>query len=234
MATPTAAHAAKPGALVRALGTLLPGVATTGRQITDFSIEWQRRNDRSLATDGPLWVALGDSLAQGIGASSVDAGYVARLQEVARLRELGHHVTNLVNLSVSGAKIRDVIDHQLPRLDELHRSPVLVTCNVGSNDLVRGLGLRSASRGIEELIASLPTRTILATLPDRGSLLAKRLNRQIRRDAEAHGVVVADVGARLDSWKGRFAKDGFHPNDAGYGVWVEAFAQAMTELTLET
>ncbi len=36
-----------------------------------FARHWQAHNDQVLAMDGPLWVVLGDSTAQGLGAPAL-------------------------------------------------------------------------------------------------------------------------------------------------------------------
>ena len=56
---------------------------------------------------GLLYVALGDSAAQGIGASSPERGYVGLLAE--RLRETTGRPVELINISRSGAKIEEVV-----------------------------------------------------------------------------------------------------------------------------
>ena len=45
------------------------GVASVEATIEPFAQQWDDWNDAALRADGPLWVALGDSVTQGIGAS---------------------------------------------------------------------------------------------------------------------------------------------------------------------
>ena len=61
---------------------------------------------------GLLYAALGDSAAQGIGASDPQHGYVALL--AARLRQASGRPVEVVNLSSSGARIGDVLGDQVP------------------------------------------------------------------------------------------------------------------------
>lgn len=208
---------AQPGWLVRTLGTVVPGVRRTGEQIETFAAEWHERNLGALASGKPLLVALGDSLAQGIGASSIDHGYVGRIAA-----ELADRIA-VVNLSKSGAKIPDVLDRQLRILSDLDVHPMVVTCTVGSNDLLRGGSLATPAQNMRRLVASLPSSTVMATLPDQGSLLARRLSGVVRTEVSARGLALADVSAEIDGWRGRTAADGFHPNDVGYDTWVRAF-----------
>jgi lysophospholipase L1-like esterase len=213
-----------PGLLVRTLGTVLPGVRRTGEQILAYSRAWSEVAEAALASPQPLWVVLGDSLSQGIGASAFDLGFVGRLSAALASEGRPHGV---VNLARSGARIGDVLTQQLPALDSLGRAPALLTCTVGSNDLLRNPWPWATYRALEDLVAALPSGTVMATVPDGASGTARAFNRRLRRCAAEHGIDVADVAPRLRSWRGKVAADGFHPNDAGYTVWVEAFAAVL-------
>ena len=107
------------------------GVTAMREDCAAFARYWQAHNDQVLAMDGPLWVVLGDSTAQGLGAPSPDRGYVG--QVLTELRERTHLPWRVLNLSVSGALTRDVISAQLPRLPA-HAD--LVTCGIGVNDIL--------------------------------------------------------------------------------------------------
>ncbi len=74
---------------------------------------------------GLLYVALGDSAAQGIGASGPDRGYVSLIAQ--RLRVASKQPVEVVNLSRSGARISDVLSRQIPALEALGRRPDLIT-----------------------------------------------------------------------------------------------------------
>lgn len=215
-----------PGRLVRLLAPVAPGLRTTRDQITAHARHWRTHAEAALLADGDdaTMVVLGDSLSQAVGASSVEQSWVHRLA--------GHEPTErrgrpprIVNLSRSGARIDDVIRVQLPALRAIQRPAQLVTCTVGSNDLVRGGSPWKVEKSMHSLMSQLPAGTVLATLPAKGSLLAKRLNRTIRAGAGHAGVVVADVDAHLPGWRGRSAGDRFHPNDLGYEAWFDAFAE---------
>jgi len=77
-----------------------------------FARHWQAHNDQVLAQDGPLWVVLGDSTAQGLGAHSPDGGYVG--QVLAELRRQTGLPWRVLNLSVSGSLTRDVLGASCP------------------------------------------------------------------------------------------------------------------------
>lgn len=217
--------APRPGRSVRLLSRILPGVAQTRRQIEQYADHWRHRAIESIESGAAPVVAIGDSLAQGIGASSPDHGFVAAVAS----RLVGDDGP-VVNLSRSGARLVDVLEHQLPALTALPVDPVVVLCTVGSNDLVRSSRIRRARQEMHDLLDALPPNAVVATVPAAGSLVAKRFNRSVRSAAVERRVTVADVGRELRSWKGRMAADRFHPNDAGHQLWAEVFERAIAGL----
>jgi len=205
---------------------LRPGVAATLGRAGEYREWWEHNNEAALVGSGPLWVALGDSTAQGIGASAPDRGYVGQL--LTLLRERSGRPWRVVNLSVAGARVADVLRVQVPRLRELAGECELVTCAAGANDLLR-LRFGRVPAALEELISSLPPGSAIATIPQGLSRPRTRLlNEVVHQRAPAAGLRVADVWARTGPpWRGMFAPDDFHPNDAGYAAWCAAFADAV-------
>lgn len=217
-----------PGPMVRALGRALPGVREVAGHIVDYGSEWDRRSREAIESDAPLWLALGDSTAQGIGAATIDGGYVAQL---FRQRPLPLSALDLVNISVSGARIEDVIRGQLPVLEMLRPRVQLVTCSIGSNDLTRSPNawrIIGSLRRLFDALDGLPTVAV-ATLPIGSVSVAGRLvNAMIRREAPERGLLVADVQAMYrPPYRGKTAPDRFHPNAAGYLDWTTAFVRAL-------
>ncbi|MGQ0805336.1 MAG: SGNH/GDSL hydrolase family protein [Actinomycetota bacterium] len=205
---------------------LRPGVAATLSQTEPYLRAWAEANERARAATGPLWVALGDSTAQGIGASAYDRGYVGQLR--ARLEARDGREWRVINLSRTGSRIRDVVAEQLPALAPLALEAELVTCAAGANDLL-SLWFRPVPDELRSLMSGLPPGAVVATLPQGlGRRRARRLNEIIRTEAPLRQLRIADVWARTGPpWKGRFAADDFHPNEIGYRDWCDAFAEAI-------
>ena len=213
-------------------GRWADGVTAMREDCAAFASHWQAHNDRVLAADGPLWVVLGDSTAQGLGAPSPDAGYVG--QVLTELRQQTALPWRVLNLSVSGALTRDVIGAQLSRLPD-HAD--LVTCGIGVNDILyTGPGKLFAD--LRALIAAVPDQTVLLDLPlpagcwgflGRVSVpYVMRINRTIHQAAAARGLPVAEVSAHFTPpWTGKFASDCFHPSQAGHRDWSRALLAAM-------
>ena len=200
----------------------VPAVRRSLDQVDRYAAQWRRSNEEALAADGPLWVVLGDSAAQGVGASAHDRGYVG--QVLARLRAEGTP-WRVVNLSVSGARTAAVVDEQWPTAHDLPAD--LVTAMVGGNDALRS-PLATWLRSIDRLCAALPPGTVVSTTA-RGVFERKtrRANDHLRARAAEHGLRVADLWAHTGPpYRGLYA-DGFHPNDAGYAQWAGALAEAL-------
>jgi hypothetical protein len=76
-------------------------------------------------------------MSQGIGARDVSGGWVGQLH--ARLAAEGHRI-RLINLSVTGARVRDVVDRQLPQLPALDRAAASGKVRIAD---LRGMTVRS-------------------------------------------------------------------------------------------
>jgi lysophospholipase L1-like esterase len=192
-------------------------------------------------------VWLGDSTAAGVGASKPD-GSLAR-QVASKLVSLHPAVRFDVHvLAVSGATVADVVARQLPGLGG---TADLVLVSVGANDTTHLVGRSSFRSRYGRLLSSLgdagipASHVILLGVPDLGSAprlpqplravvgwRGRMLDADVRHLAKARGAVYVDIFAHTSSafrhHPGRyFAKDHYHPNDAGYGLWAEAVAPVV-------
>lgn len=217
-----------PGRFVSALGVVLPGIAAVRRQADPYADIWRDRNREAVSAAGQRWIVLGDSMMQGVGATSPDDGLVGQLQR--RLARHGHPLT-VVNLSATGARVPDVIDQQVPVMQALSspaETPDLVTVLVGSNDLFGGgrhrAGLPDA---MGRLVDLLPRDSVVCTLPQPRAA-ARAAN--VHLDEAAGDGRLRLVDLRVNgpkSWKGKLAADFFHPNDAGYAAMADAFEPVL-------
>jgi acyl-CoA thioesterase-1 len=230
-------------------GRWADGVTAMREDCTAFARYWRAHNDQVLAEmgfrggsggssppgpaqlDGPLWVVLGDSTAQGLGATSPDGGYVG--QVLAELRRQSGLPWQVLNLSVSGSLTRDVLGAQLPLMPA---RADLVTCGIGINDILYTSPAKLFA-DLRTLIAAVPDRTVLLDLPrpagcwgllGRASVpYVNRINRTIHQAAAARGLPVAEISAHfLPPWTGKFASDCFHPSQVGYRDWSRALLAA--------
>ena len=182
---------------------------------------------------GLLYVALGDSAAQGIGATSPDHGYVSLLAD--QLAAATGKRVEVVNLSSSGARIRDVLDRQLPALSALRRTPDVLTVAVGGND-VRAYDRMTFEAEVARLTRALPAGTYVADAPyfmhGRWERDADQAAGLLRAAAAERGLrpVALHEALKAEGWQAmltQFAADWFHPNNRGHQVWADAFWARM-------
>ena len=215
--------------LTRLARAALPGLRTVHAQVAAYAKAWEEANALTLSGSGPLWVVLGDSTAQGIGAPGYEQGYVGQLRRV--LEERSAEKWRVLNLSRSGARVADVVESQLPRLEALEAAPELVTCAIGANDLVARTPPERFDEQLRQILARLPEGAVVATVPQGlRPGRAVEINDLIRTEAPAAGLRVADVWAYTGPpWRGKFSADGFHPGALGYADWARAFAEALAD-----
>jgi lysophospholipase L1-like esterase len=214
-----------PRPFTRTVSLFSGGTRRVAQQVNPREAQWREISQAALAGTLPLWIVLGDSIAQGVGATSLSRSWVARIAGALAADGRPH---GIVNLSRSGARSNHVRYGQLPLLDHFDREPSILTCGVGSNDLMRNPHPPSVSARVNEVIDELPEQTIVSTLPTpNGSPSGRYVNRSVRKTAERRGLPVADVVPHLVKGRIAWASDRFHPSDEGYGAWVAAYCDAL-------
>ncbi len=215
------------GPALRVMSAVLPGVRSVQRQVAPYAAAWRAANAAALLDDAPLWVALGDSMTQGIGASDPQRGWVGQLRE--RWETEGRRY-RVVNLAVTGARVQDLLDHQLPalhRLEQLGHPAALVTVLVGSNDIVSRRLRPGVEQRFEALLDRLPPGTVVGNLPNPHREV-QRMDAELRRRDHEGTLRLADF--RRDgpaTWVGLVASDWFHPNDRGYARMADVVDGAL-------
>lgn len=243
-------YAAAAGLGAGKFGRWTDGVETLRRDRVTFASYWRAHNERVLReraageNPGPLWVALGDSTAQGLGAASPKAGYIGQALRELR-RSTGEH-WQVLNLSVSGALMRDVLAGQIPLLASTIGPsaigpgavrPDLVTLGAGVNDILYSAPGRLFS-DLRALLAAVPAGTVVLDLPlpagnwwfvgHMSVPYITRINRVIAEVAAARALRVAPVSANFRApWAGKFSCDNFHPSQDGYRDWTRAVLAAL-------
>jgi len=210
------------GPFIRTASLLLPGVRAVQRQVEPYARAWEQHNRAAVASTGPLWVVMGDSMSQGVGASAYDRGWVGQLAET-----LPDH--RLVNLSVYGGRVADVVERQIPAMRSLGVEPDLVTVVIGSNDLFSRRYRPLLPASLAQMLALLPRGSVVGSQPG-GQPASLEFNRQVDEAAAAGHVRVAEFrDRRMRSWRGRLSADHFHPNDAGYAGMAEIVGEAVAQ-----
>jgi lysophospholipase L1-like esterase len=203
--------------VLKLLARILPGVKKVENEIAPYAAAWHEHNLAALASTKPLWVALGDSLSQGVGASSIDQSWVLRAQRQLAAAGLEYRV---INLSVSGATVPDVLERQLPALNGLAVAPALVTVLIGSNDVIHHDLRVTLLDHYRTLLAALPPNTFVL-LPDRAGGVFGEVARLVAEDTGPVQPVSVHVSGPVR------AEDHFHFNDNGYALVADEFAAAV-------
>jgi|SRR3989344_5488672 len=185
-----------------------------------------------------VYVAIGDSTVEGIGASNSSKSYPALVFEKVKKEKKEAY---FYNLGKSGARIKDVVELQLSKTVEL--KPDLVTISVGANDLRHRTKLKHFENDFFELINTLKEKTkakiIISNIPDVSvapslSMLVKflsrfvtgKFNKIINAHAKQFKCILIDIytGSKIYGRKYTelISADGLHPSDKGYALWANA------------
>jgi acyl-CoA thioesterase-1 len=198
--------------------------------IARYSQYWkQQANNQGEFT----YVAIGDSAAQGIGASRPDLGYVGLLAK--QIQQSTGKSVRVVNLSVTGAKISDVINGQIPKLQDY--KPALITVEIGSNDVANRFSAQKFQAQYEQMISLLPKNTVVANIPYFGGRLrhnakAIEASKIINQAAQKKSLKMVDLQKETRQKQSVFnyAADYFHPSNRGYRIWYDAFWQTIERI----
>ena len=177
---------------------------------------------------------MGDSAAQGLGASKPDKGYVGLI--AARMAEISNEEIRVINLSVSGAKIQDVTSKQLPQLKEFPVENTLITLEIGANEM-RAFDEQNFRADMDNLLSQMPKQTVVAEVPYFGGGRFRKYEPHV----PVANAIIHELAAKYDFrvaplyevTKSRdnllvYASDLFHPSNKGYRNWYEAFRQALS------
>ena len=191
--------------------------------VDSFATYWTQKNKTASGTF--TYVALGDSTAQGIGAGKPTDSYVGLLAE--RVAKQTGKKVRFINLSVTGAKISDVLNKQLAEMAQY--KPDLVTIEIGANDLAN-YNPSQFSAEFKQLARLLPKGSYVSDMPYFGGRIRK--NDQalaasvfIRKEVQAnnlHLVSLQQLTRQRQSIR-NYAVDLFHPSSTGYVNWADAY-----------
>lgn len=213
----------KPWNLARIASRFLSGVREVDAQREPFAQYWDRHNRAAIEQNGPLWVALGDSATQGVGASSPEKGWVPNV--LNRLRAEFGPSWRVINLSMTGARMLHVTRDQIPLIERFSLEPVFVTCMIGTNDFIAGARAETIRSDAERLVTDLPEGTLLGKIAGPGGRSRNRAIREPFFAAADEGKIVLFEPYRWPERQNTLAADRFHPGDRGYefiadGAWA--------------
>ena len=169
---------------------------------------------------------LGDSLTQGVGASSAQTNYPALLKQQSQW--------NIINGGVSGNTSAQALT-RLPELLQQHQ-PKLVIISIGGNDFLQRLSnsdtqaniaqsiALSQQSGAQVLLVAVPELTLAAAVghPNDHAMYAQLAqSHQVHLLEDAWSDVLADDTLRSDA---------VHANDAGYQTFAKLLAERLEQI----
>lgn len=184
-----------------------------------------------------VYVALGDSLTAGIGATAEDKTYPYLL---AKLLTVKHNAqVTVINLGLPGATAEDVLKIQVPQVAQFH--PDIVTIAVGVNDIHNqvSIGLfQKTMSAIVDKLASTTKHLNVINIPYLGSgsvflppyrlyfdWQTKRYNSALNNALAEQPIKIIDIYSltREKAMAGLqyYSLDNFHPSDDGYSFWSQ-------------
>lgn len=202
-------------------------IARAARNTSTFPKYWQDKANEPVLPNAIRLVALGDSAMQAIGTTNPEEGIAGRVASYIGMKT-GRPV-HVTNLSVGGATVQDILDHQLPNVD-FERADLIII--VTANDLENRVPLDQYRANLRTLLWSLPPdKTIYSDFPiepgrDAYQAIFQEVadERGIRRADFAH--VFNNEGRRLDIFSWLFP----HLNSKGYYYWFLAFKPELDRM----
>jgi acyl-CoA thioesterase I len=194
--------------------------------------------DQTFSTGKQLtFIVLGDSTSVSQGGDYNQGIAVQTAQFIAKQ---GNQVT-LHNYGVSGARTKDVATKQLPQITT---APDIVLISISANDITHFTSVTSVQKDMEAIINELrqknpDVRIVITGTPAMGSaqrfpqplrwLAGKRtqqMNTMFTELATKESLENVQIAQKLGPMFAKnsklFAADKFHPNTAGYKLWVQA------------
>jgi lysophospholipase L1-like esterase len=189
---------------------------------------------------GIRYLALGDSLTQGVGAVDEQTGaFPALLSE--RWRTDGCSV-ELRNVGVSGYTAGQIVSDQVPEIESFQ--PTFITFQAGANDIATGVPLSEYRDNIATIldaaIASGAHVTVLAQNEwfrspegqNYGSDLAAQrstFDQALIEETTAREVQFVDLRPLYQEQadEGMWVEDGIHPTPQAYEAWAAELAKAI-------
>ena len=201
---------------------------------------------RVLRKNPYVYVAIGDSVVEGIGATNSNRSFASVIASYLKQykKSIQYH-----NLGKRGAPTKDIITNQLDTAIALN--PDLITISAGVNDIRILSTPWQFKKDLKTLIDRLEQEThaeiVINNIPDFSVTpliprYSKRIVRFIiRRFNNAMGDVVASSRVTLvdlfnltsvfgKQYPEAIADDKFHPSDFGYAIWSSAMLHFIDEI----
>ena len=186
------------------------------------------------------YLALGDSISQGVGAPDIETGaFPSRLAD--RWRANGCAV-DASNVAISGYKTEDVISSELPEIASF--APTFITLQIGANDIANGVPIetyRTNVRTILDVARGSGARVIVLTQnawprspegPSYGTELEEKrtaFDAVLIEETRARGAELVDLRPLYEQHAANnmWAEDGLHPTAEAYDAMAAEIARVI-------
>ena len=188
------------------------------------------------------YLILGDSTAAGVGADYKQGIAILTSQHISE-----NYLVEMNNYSVSGARVKDILDDQIKRSQNI--IPDLVLISIGGNDVTHFSKLEEVKNNFDKVIQNLQSRNLYIKIvitgsPDVGTafrvmqplrfvygIQSKRINKIFESFIEKYHLTLASIyGGTRKAFKNNselFSEDKFHPNEKGYKIWVDVLNKGI-------
>ncbi len=174
---------------------------------------------------GSTIVALGDSLTEGVGASTPENSYVGVLERRLNI--------TIVNRGVAGNTTADALARIDTEVTPLH--PDIVIILLGGNDYLKKIPQQETFADLSRIIKKVQSEgAVVLLLGVRGGLLHDKFSDDFETLAQETGsLYVSNV---LDGIFGniKLMSDEVHPNDAGYMKMADKIAPTLVGVVLSS
>jgi lysophospholipase L1-like esterase len=186
------------------------------------------------------YLAMGDSLTQGVGATDEPTGAFPALL-AGKWRSQGCEV-DLLNVGVSGYTAGQVLAEQVPEIESF--KPTLITFQAGGNDIVNGVSVDEYRQNVTAVLDAAKgsgARVIVLAQNEwfrspEGQNYGSDLPAQresydavLIAEAKSHGAQFVDLRPlyKQQADAGQWVEDGIHPTPAAYEAWATELATAV-------
>jgi len=189
--------------------------------------------EKAKETGEITYLALGDSAAQGIGATNPMKGYVGLIAKSIEQKD-GKSV-RIINISKTGAKFDDYLKDQAPIVATL--KPDVITIQIGAND-IKLFNAEEYRTKFRQVLETLPDGTYVSNMPlfnsrpgstESGKQGSAIIQEELRKYPKLHFVDLQKETSEHQSIFG-FAPDLFHPNNISYKNWANAFLKEIDKV----
>ncbi|MDX1882639.1 SGNH/GDSL hydrolase family protein [Mycolicibacterium sp. 120270] len=186
------------------------------------------------------YLALGDSLTQGVGAPDESTGAFPAL--VAEEWRADGCEVELQNAGISGYTAGQILAEQVPQIEEFQ--PTIITFQAGGNDIANGVPIDEYRNNVKSVLESATgsgARVIVLAQNewfrspvgvDYGEDMDSQraaYDEVLIEEASAHGAEFVDLRPvyKQQADDGQWVEDGLHPTPEAYQAWADELTETV-------